>query len=88
MQCHDFDFECLIQLAKKNFSNDLRETVMTSCADRLRQEGVKQGMQQGKEIEKQNVAIKLLTLGSDLDLVSKVTGMPLSDVEKLIQKIH
>ena len=65
--------------AAKYLTKPLQEDVMT-IADQLRHEGMQQGMQQGKV----EVAIQLLKTGSKPAFVAQVTQLPLSKVKQLI----
>ncbi|MFN3233924.1 MAG: hypothetical protein ACE365_00735 [Gammaproteobacteria bacterium] len=48
-----------------------------------KQEGILQGMQEGVEIARQDVAKNMLVKGMSFDVVSELTGLPLSEVESL-----
>ena len=97
IEYNDFNMGNLIKLTSDHFPGNLTEKVM-SLGERLRQEGMEkglqqgvqqgmeQGMQQGIEKEKNEIAMKLIEKGCDLSLVYEVTGLPMLDLEKLINE--
>jgi predicted transposase/invertase (TIGR01784 family) len=72
----------------------VKEKVMT-IADMLKKHGWEQGLAEGMEkgIEKgalstkRENAINMLTLGSDIEFVCKVTGLPAEEVFRLAEEI-
>lgn len=54
-----------------------------TIADQLRAEGMERGMQQGVQKEKMLIARKLLAHGADVKTISNITGLDISEIEKL-----
>ncbi len=46
-------------------------------------QGIQQGMERGKYEEKLQIAAHSLSMGLDMEMVAKLTGLPLDEIEKL-----
>ena len=53
-----------------------------------KEQGVKEGILEGKKQERETVAKNLLSLGMDNEFVIKATGLDKSDIEKLKTTLH
>lgn len=72
---------------------------MRTIADKYIDEGVQKGMVQGMQIgrnegmqigrneEKYEVAKNMLNAGSDISFISKVTGLSISELNRLLESI-
>lgn len=69
--------EFLTEVAQR--SPHHKERLMT-IADRLRQQGVDQGIQQGKRDEAQRIARMMLADGIDAHTVARITGLPVDEL--------
>ncbi|NDJ18426.1 hypothetical protein [Myxacorys almedinensis] len=50
-------------------------------------EGVEQGLERGREAERQEIALNLLREGMTIDLISRTTGLPLQAIQHRQQQI-
>ena len=69
--------EFLAEVAQR--SPHHKERLMT-IADRLRQQGLDQGIQQGKRDEAQRIARMMLADGIDAHTVARITGLPVDEL--------
>jgi predicted transposase/invertase (TIGR01784 family) len=60
-----------------------QEGLMRTIADKYIDEGIAQGMQIGEAKGKYEVAKNMLNAGSDISFISKVTGLSMSDLNRL-----
>lgn len=74
-------------ILNQEFSYEVGDKVMT-IAEQLRLEGMQQGIQQGKIEGIELVAMRLLSINADLELIAQVTCLPLERIKKLKEKIH
>lgn len=51
--------------------------------EKLKQEGLEQGLEKGREQERIELAMNLIKLGSELEFVSKATGINIEELKKL-----
>jgi flagellar biosynthesis/type III secretory pathway protein FliH len=82
----NLDIDRIIQWTHTSKQKDLEDMIMTT-AEKLRQEGLEMGIQKGRTeglMEgKSQVAINLLTLGTDPRIVANATGLPLARIKEL-----
>ncbi len=71
-----------IEQAYKDSEGD---RIMPSLAPRLREEGLKQGMEKGKREKALESATRLLADGLKIDYVAEVTGLSVSELKGLSQ---
>jgi predicted transposase/invertase (TIGR01784 family) len=80
MAVKDMDIEDIISEDDQNGRSDL----IMALADKLRNEGIEQGIKKGIE----QTAIELKKNGSDIKFISKVTKIPVKELEELFKKIN
>lgn len=56
---------------------------MKKYKEQLRNEGKVEGLQEGIEKEKIHIAINLLKAGSDINFVSKITGLTVKEIKEI-----
>jgi len=81
-----------VELAKiiaKHLKKEDQEGLMRTIADKYIDEGVQKGMVQGMQIGEAKrtieVAKNMLNAGSDISFISKVTGLSISELNKLLK---
>lgn len=72
------------QARTQQLPHSIRRNVMT-LAEQLQQEGRIEGKLEGIQEKTKDIAIKLLTEGSDIAFVHKITGLSIAEVEQLKQ---
>ena len=83
----------LEKILKTRLNNQQGEKLMTSLAHHWEQQGVEkgmqigrnEGMQIGRNEEKYEVAKNMYNAGSDIAFISKVTGLSISELNKLLK---
>lgn len=64
----------LVESVQNRFSEKTRQEVMTG-AQWLRQEGFKEGRQEGTEERSREIALSMLKKGIDIKLIEEITGL-------------
>jgi len=71
-----------IKKVVQEVSREGSDVVMTA-AERLRQEGLQEGIQKGVQNEKIQTAKNLIKIGMDDEQIFEITGLPISEIQKL-----
>ena len=62
----------------KSFAEQLEEGI-----EKSKQEGIEQGIKQGRDLKSQEMAIKMIYMNLDLELIAEATGLSLEKVHEL-----
>ena len=66
-----------LELLKELFPEETR-----SLGEKEREEGIKEGKEEGKEIRSVEIAKSMKNFGNDYGYISTITGLSLEDIEK------
>jgi predicted transposase/invertase (TIGR01784 family) len=79
--------DTFIDLVKTKLMPEVGEKIMT-IAEQLKAEGKLEGIQQGIEKTKREIAERLLAANEDLMKIANITGLSLEKIKELKQKSH
>ena len=66
-----------------DYIGDRGESMLAQSIDELKEESIELGIVKGRVEEKLETAKKMLTEGLDIKMISHITGLSISEIEKL-----
>ena len=80
---NDIEIEVINNTVSKLISHKKGEEIMTTTAERLINQGLEQGIEQGAFDEKIDAAKKMINEGSTIDFIQRITGLSKEEILKL-----
>lgn len=77
--------DTFIEMVKTKLTPEVGEKIMT-VAEQLKAEGIQQGVKQGSEQAKNEIAERLLSEKAEVAFIAKITGLSLVKIEELKKK--
>ena len=59
---------------------------MCNLGEGIKEEGIKEGIKEGKERREEEIVLNMLKEGLEMEMISKLTGMDLEAVKRISNK--
>ena len=77
------EIDSMISISELELLKELFPEETRSLGEKEREEGIKEGKEEGKEIRSVEIAKSMKNFGNDYGYISTITGLSLEDIEKL-----
>ena len=76
------EIDSMISISELELLKELFPEETRSLGEKEREEGIKEGKEEGKEIRSVEIAKSMKNFGNDYGYISTITGLSLEDIEK------